>query len=60
MRFGCIIVSQILKLWKSRKRIVAQGLIGWTRSLIRPEFNLDIEAPPTLEVEAFFKLLKAS
>lgn len=27
---------------------------------IRPEFNLDIEAPPTLEVEAFFKLLKAS
>jgi hypothetical protein len=27
---------------------------------IRPEFNLDIEDPPTLEVEAFLKLLKTS
>jgi Transposase-associated domain len=27
---------------------------------IRPEFNLDTEEPPTAEVEAFFKLLKAS
>jgi hypothetical protein len=27
---------------------------------IQPEFNLDNEDPPTLEVEAFFKYLKAS
>jgi hypothetical protein len=27
---------------------------------IRPKFNLDIEDPSTLEVETFFKLLKAS
>jgi hypothetical protein len=27
---------------------------------IRPGFNLDTEDPPTSEVEAFFRLLKAS
>jgi hypothetical protein len=27
---------------------------------IQPEFNLDIEDPPTSEVDEFFRLLKAS
>jgi hypothetical protein len=27
---------------------------------IQPEFDMDIENPPTLEVEEFFRLLKAS
>jgi hypothetical protein len=30
------------------------------REAIRPEFDLDTENPPTLEVEEFFSLLKAS
>jgi hypothetical protein len=27
---------------------------------IRPEYDLDTEDPPTLEVEEFFRLMKAS